>query len=117
MPIPLYVQATIASGTALSEAIPLDGQLLAGLGIPASASWTDAALTFQVSVDGATYYDLWKDGAEYAVAVPTGRTNATFFDVAPADFSGFTHVKVRSGTAGTPVAQGAARSLLIGRMP
>src|SRR5512140_2312685 len=114
MPIPLYVQGAMASGTALSGAIPLDGQLLAGVGIPASAAWTDANLTFQVSVDGgATYYDLWKDGAEYTVTVPTGRANATFVDLPPADFSAFTHFKVRSGTAGTPVNQGADRTLQI----
>ncbi len=118
MPIPLYVQGTIGNGTALSGVIPLDGQLLAGVGLPASAAWTDAALTFQVSVDGGTtFFDLWKDGAEYTVTVPTGRTNGTFFDVSPADFSGFTHIKVRSGTAGTPVNQGADRTLQIGRMP
>ncbi len=118
MPIPLFVQGMITNGTALSGAIPLDGQLLAGVGVPASASWTDAGLTFQVSVDGgATYYDLWKDGAEYTISVPTGRGNATFFDVPPADFSAFTHIKVRSGTAGTPVNQGGDRILHIGRMP
>ncbi len=117
MPIPLYVQATIANGAALSGAIPLDGQLLAGVGVPASASWTGTVLTFQVSVDGgATYFDLWKDGGEYTVAVPAGRTNATFLDVPPADFGAFTHIKVRSGTAGTPVNQDADRSLQIGRM-
>ncbi len=118
MPIPLYVQATMASGAALSGAIPLDGQLLAGIGLPNSTGWTDAGLTFQVSLDGgATFYDLWRDGAEYAVSVPTGRTNATFVDVNPVDFSAFTHIKVRSGTAGTPVNQGADRALQIGRMP
>ncbi len=118
MPIPLYVQAAIASGTALSAGIPLDGNLLAGVGLPNSTGWTDASLTFQVSVDGGTtYYDLWKDGAEYTLTVPTGRTNATFFDVPPADFAAFTHIKVRSGTAGTPVNQGADRTLQIGRMP
>jgi hypothetical protein len=118
MPIPMFVSATIANGTSLSAAIPLDGQLLAGVGVPLSSGWTDANLTFQASVDGgSTYYDLWKDGAEYTVTVPTGRTNATFFAVPPADFAAFTHIKVRSGTAGTAVAQGADRALQIGRMP
>jgi hypothetical protein len=116
--IPSGITATIANGQSLSGAVALGGQLMAGVGVPASAEWTDAELTFQVSVDGGvTFYNLWQYGAEYVLSIPTGRTDRTFFDLPPIDFAAFSHIKLRSGTAATPVAQGAARALQIGRMP
>lgn len=115
---PLRAAGTIAAGASISAAIDLEGQLLAGIGIPNSASWTDASMTLQVSVDGGNlYFDFYRDGAEFTISVPTGRTNPTYHPVSPQDFIGVTHLKVRSGTAGTPVTQATTQSLSIGRMP
>ncbi len=115
---PNRVAATIPNGQSLSGVIDLEGQLMTSLRLPNSAGWTTANVTFAVSLDGgATYGDLYKDGSEFVIVVPTGRTNATVFDLLPQDFNSFTHVRVRSGTAALPVAQGGARELQIGRRP
>lgn len=116
--IPQRVSTTIPSGQSMSGVVDLQAQLMAAVRVPPSSLWTSANLTFMVSMDGGvTFGDLWKDGSEYAVVVGTGRVNATVYDLDPKDFSSFTHVRVRSGTATTPVNQGADRELQVGRMP
>lgn len=119
--LPALGTATIASGQSLSGAVEIAGYLMAGVTVPPAASWTTATvITFQVSLDnGATYNNLVnKDGQEYSVTITRPvATDPAFLLVNPADFGGFTHVKVRAGTAGTPVNQGADRVLQIGRMP
>ena len=109
---------TIAINTSLSAAFATDGRPVTGISVPLSSGWDTANLTFQVSVDGgATYYDLWVNGIEHVVTIPTGRTAATFHPTEyPMAFAGATHVKVRSGTVGTPVVQTAARTLQYGLM-
>ena len=64
-----------------------------------------------------TYADIWDSGSELKITVGSGRTNATFYAVEPRIFGGFTHVRVRSGTAATPVNQGGARELQISCIP
>lgn len=115
---PVGLTSSIPSGQAVTPSIDLFGQLFTGVGLPDSAGWTSANLTFRVSVDGGlTFRGLYKDGAEYTVTVPTGRANPSFFAVDLKDFAGFTHIVVRSGTVGTPVNQAATRTIQIGRMP
>jgi hypothetical protein len=77
--------AAIANGAALSPAVPLGEKTLVGIVMP--AVWTTAAITFQVSVDDATFNELY-DGAGNA-----------------------TSVKARSGTSASPVNQGQASVL------
>lgn len=115
---PTKIDVTIANGQSLADVVQLDGQLLGSVRLPNSAGWTSANLTFAVSLDGGkTYGDLYVDGTEYTITVPTGRTNASVFVVEPRYFVSYTHVRVRSGTAATPVNQGGARALQIGRLP
>jgi hypothetical protein len=72
------------------------------------AAWTAAAITMQVSMDNATYYNLYNnDGTEWSITVAAA--NAVIMDVTA--LTAFSYVKLRSGTNGTPVNQGGARAL------
>lgn len=103
------VEATIASGGSLSDALDLGEGRAALIQMP--ADWTAADLTFQVSVDGTNFWSLYKaDDTEYKVEAAEDRTILLELS----DWLGIRHLKVRSGTAGTPVNQGAARILKIG---
>ena len=95
--------ATIANAASLSGAVRLSGTLT---GIQMPASWTAANLTFQVSVDGDTYQNVYdSSGSEFVVTAAAAR----YIPLNPADFIDGRWLKVRSGTSGTPVNQGAER--------
>lgn len=116
--VPTRLDAIIPNGQALSNAVELGGCVVGAILIPNSAGWTSAPLSFNVSLDGGlTYGDLIVDGTEYSLAVPTGRNNAGVVPVDPRWFFSVTHVRVRSGTAATPVNQGDNRQIQIGRIP
>ena len=99
--------ATIASGASLSGAIHLHNQRLFAIVMP--SSWTAANLTFQGSHDGSTYFDVYNDaGTEVTVVAAASR----FIIIAsPVALLGLQRLKVRSGTSGSPVNQGADRAL------
>lgn len=101
------LSATIANGQSLSGALNLGGLRLFGIVMP--AAWTTASLTFQMSPDnGVTWNDMYDAlGSEFVVAADVSR----FIMLDPFSFSAVQWLKVRSGTAGTPVAQGADRLL------
>lgn len=73
------------------------------------SSWTAADLTFQVSTDnGTTYQNVYEeDGSEYVVTADASRF------IAITGLPRVDAIKVRSGTSGTAVAQGAARTLTL----
>lgn len=98
---------TISSGQSLSAGVNLGGRIPVGVFMP--ASWTAAGLTFQGSPDGATWYDIHDTAAEVSVAAAA----AIYVAFDPVKFYGINHMKVRSGTSGTPVNQGADRSLIL----
>jgi len=106
--------ATIANGASLSDAIDLDGRQLVSILMP--AAWTSADMTFMVSLDGVTYYSKLNGGAEYKVSdlLSSNPTASQAIDIPYGDFVGFRYVKLQSGTAGTPVNQGAARAFTVG---
>lgn len=101
------VAATIANAGSLSGAADVSAGRIVGLQLP--AAWTAAPITFQGSIDGgATYSDVYDDGVERTIAagsVVASRVLPLDGD----DWRAFTHVKIRSGTAASPVAQGAQR--------
>jgi hypothetical protein len=102
------VSATIANGASLSAAIDLgDSRALAAIVMP--ASWTTANPTFQASPDGTSYFDVYDGGAERSVTASTSRV----ISVAIVDWLGLLYLKIRSGTSGTPVTQGADRTLTL----
>lgn len=98
---------TILSGQSLSDALDLKGRILTGVFLP--AAWTAANLTFQASPDGGTYYDAWDQALEITVSAAASR----FVAIDAQLFLGVRFLKVRSGTSGTPVAQGADRALIL----
>ena len=103
------VSVTIGNGTSLSPAIDLDRCSLVGLQLP--SGWTAAAITFQASGDdGATYADLYDESAEVNLSSPAA---SRYLILSPAKFAGIRFLKIRSGTSGSPVNQGADRSILV----
>lgn len=101
--------AVIANNAALSAAVDLVGFRLAGIIIP--ASWTTANITFVTSPDGTNWFDRYDhQGAEYVVTV--GGASRSII-VPMVDFLGVRHLKIRSGTTGTPVNQGGERTLTL----
>lgn len=100
--------ATIQSGQSLSDAVALGDLRAVRLIMP--AAWTTAALTFQASLDGATFADLRDEtGAEVSY---TGVAGAAV-RLPVSDWLGIAFLKIRSGTSVTPVNQGAARAFTI----
>jgi hypothetical protein len=99
---------TIANGTALSPAVGLYPFALHGILMP--AAWTAADLTFQVSVDGATFgemTDVSGNAVDYKAAA------GVYIPIDPTLWRAIGLIKVRSGTAGVPVAQAADRVLTL----
>jgi hypothetical protein len=111
------VTATIASSASLSGAVDLQqassGLLQAGVlvGIELPASWTTANLTFQGSHDGVDYADVYDEFGIELTTVVGALSAARRVVLDPARFAGLRYIKVRSGTTGTPVSQGAARDI------
>lgn len=107
---------TIASSASLSDAVNfVDGSLFyqerpALCGIIMPGTWTTADLTFQASEDGSTFNDLYDElGAEVTVTAAASR----YIRLSPADWARIRHLKVRSGTSGSAVAQGGDRTITL----
>jgi hypothetical protein len=100
---------TIGPGASLSGDINMAGRQPVGVFMP--ATWTAAAITFQVSPDGVTFYDLNDFAeAEYDIAAPVA---GEYMQIDPLLFRGARYLRVRSGTSGVPVNQGSGRDLLV----
>ena len=104
-----YQTATIAAASSLSGEVDLGAFQLVGINMP--AAWTAAALTFQVSTDGGTTWTEMTTSAGAAVSYTVAASQ--FIAIDPTLWQGVTAVKVRSGTSGTPVAQGAQALLTL----
>lgn len=103
--------ATIANGAALSSVVDVTSLQLHGIIVP--SSWTAANLTFQGSPDNVTFSDVYDDGGtELKATVIAGAYVALRNDFQLA-LSAIRYLKIRSGTTGTPVNQGAARTLTL----
>lgn len=109
------IPVTILNTQSLSAAVPLGPKSLVGIVMP--AAWTAADLTFQGSVDGTTFDELTASDLTAAGTVATLQVHspaaAQFIGLDPAKLRGVNQLKVRSGTSGTPVAQGADRVLTL----
>jgi hypothetical protein len=98
---------TIENGGSLSGAVDLGGRKLVAIDMP--ASWTAASLTFQASPDGATYDNMYDGATERSLTVA-----ASYYSMLNiGDWIGVRYMKVRSGTSGTPVNQGGARTITL----
>jgi hypothetical protein len=99
---------TIAINTAVSAAVRIFGGLPAVIEMP--AAWDAANLTFQTSGDGTNYFNVYDEfGTEVNVVASASRR----IRLEPPQWAGVQYIKIRSGTAGTPVNQTAARTLYI----
>ena len=99
---PAVSSVVIQSGQSLSAAIDLAEQRLHRINVP--GNWTTAGMTFQVSHDDVTYYDLYNESGEYALAAGAAVAGKSVVVDAQV-FFGARYLKIRSGTAGAPVAQ------------
>lgn len=107
-----YATATVTTSTdGLSDVIDLGGHQLSA--IQMSTAWTGANMTFMGSVSSTAAM-----ASVYATTAVTELTYATSASVLvaidPTALKGLRYLQIRSGTAGTPVAQAAARSILLG---
>lgn len=102
--------ATIANGASLSGSVEIGSAKHIGIVMP--SAWTTADLTFQVSYDGTNWQNLYNDsGVE--VEVPAAASRNISLDVAALSLAPWQYLKIRSGTSGTAVTQGAARTLYV----
>jgi hypothetical protein len=101
----------IANGASLSGAVDLGGRKLVGIIMP--DTWTAASLTFQGSVDGTNFFNVYDGATERALTVAANYYSAQNI----ADWVGFRWIKVRSGTAGSAVNQAAERTLTVVAQP
>lgn len=100
---------TIASGSSLSAVIEANSRPLLAFVIP--SGWTDADLTFQVSLDGLTYAELiGEDGNAITLEARAGQVTRL---ADPSQWEGWPYLKVRSGTSGSPVTQAATRTITV----
>lgn len=99
--------ATIASGASLSPAVNLGG--LRAFGIVMPSAWTAASVSFQMSCDdGASWVDVYDTtGAEVVIPAAASR----FIALDPVVFAAIPMIRVRSGSAASPVTQGADRAI------
>ena len=105
--------ATILSGASLSGSIDLGTTRLFAIIMP--AAWTSASLTFQGSVDGTNWFNLYTDtGTEVSATVAASQYVVMS---SPAQMLGVRYAKVRSGTSGSAVNQGADRALTLVAVP
>lgn len=102
------LDAVIAAGQSLSTIEEPDYALPVGLFVP--AGWTTAPITFRASHNGSTFFDLYDEfGAEVSIAsAVAGR----YYDL-PASLKGPLFLRVRSGTAASPVNQASGVTLQI----
>ena len=103
------ITATIANGEALSGEIDLGGYQIGAIQMP--AAWTAANITFTAATaTGGTFQSLYDDsGLEVTVTAAAAECialSSNALNLAPLRF-----IKIRSGTAATPVNQGAARTI------
>ena len=99
---------TIANGASLSDAADIEAKTLIAIDMP--ASWTTANLTLQASIDNSTWDNVFDSlGTEVTISAAASR----FILLNPADFVSVRYLKVRSGTSGTPVNQGGARTITL----
>lgn len=98
----------IANGNSQSDSVEVGHWIPNAIEMP--AAWDPADITFLGSFDGANFYPLYLDSAEVKITAPGVST----IQILPSGFlPAVRFLKVRSGTAASPVSQTAARSLAL----
>lgn len=107
-----YVDVVIANGQAVSAAASLEGKAIVGVITP--SAWSAAAISFQFSEDGTNFRPVYERAGE--VTIPSGSISTSerrWFVLDPTLFLGAKNAKVVSGTNGSTVNQGAARTVTL----
>jgi hypothetical protein len=101
---------TIASGASQSDVLDCRGFRIAAIEVP--SAWTAASITFLhgMTKDG-TFHKLSADSDEVTEQATAGETMAIKSNAVA--LSGLAFVKLRSGTAETPVTQTAERTIKV----
>jgi hypothetical protein len=101
----------IPNGTSLSQAVDLRGFALKGILTP--AAWTAAAISMQGSPDGQNFFPLVIDNSSTQTSLIATVATSEYYLLKTASgtypFPMPRFIKIRSGTDGTPVNQGADR--------
>lgn len=100
--------ATILAGESLSDEIDISGYSLVGIKLP--SVFEGSSVTFQASdVTGGTFYNVYDSaGNEFSATVRASSVVTDLPELAPLRF-----IKIRSGTAGTPVVQVSNREIVV----
>jgi hypothetical protein len=108
--------ATIASGASLSGAVEIGDATVVALVLP--GTWTAANLTLQASLDGSTFCDVYKNNGATELEIAAAASRYALLNLSDiGGLRGAQSIKVRSGTAGSPVNQGGARSIGVVLLP
>jgi hypothetical protein len=108
--------ATIANGASLSGAVELGDATVVALVLP--GTWTAANLTLQASLDGSTFVDVYKNNGATELEITAAASRYALLNMSDiAGLRGAQSIKVRSGTSGSPVTQGGARSIGVVLLP
>jgi len=99
------IEWTIPNGDSISSEIGIDGISMGIVIMP--VGWTAAGITLQVGEwSNGSFFNLYdENGSEVVLTVAAGRAVPLPPEVVAASF-----IKIRSGTAGTPVNQAAQRT-------
>jgi hypothetical protein len=100
------VSLSFSANASVSENLNLGGFRLFSLVFP--ESFNGDIVSFQASYDqGSNWHDIWKDGAEYTLSVGEGKNCNVDIQL----FSAVPMLRLRAGSADTPVTQSQAVSL------
>lgn len=101
----LPTAATIANGASLSTAVDISGGVIVGLIL--DSAWDTNIITFQVSLDGATFVNLYDDaGNEVQVPSTAAVASRAIANAGVLEkLAPWKHLKVRSGTSGSAANQ------------
>lgn len=94
--------ATFAAGASLSDVVTIpDGYRVDAISIP--AGWDTAGMTVQVSLNGTAFTDAYEYGSELTLSPIAGKITC----LGPENSLRISkrYIKLRSGTAATPVVQ------------
>jgi hypothetical protein len=108
-----YQTLTIPAAGSVSNAVPVGaGAVIVGLAMP--AAWDAANITYQGSVDGINFQDIYDTATngtsnEWSTAAVANRL--IMLDTSLSD--SLQQIRLRSGTSATPVNQTAARTITL----
>lgn len=103
------LNAVIANGASLSNAVQVGKNYTIGIVMP---TIDVGVITFQVSMDGVTFVELFKADGSTAVSIPSS-TGGKAVDTPPELNGKYNFIKLRTGTVGVPVVQTAQRTFQV----